>query len=179
MTVVSSANLGTRQSSRYSSPGLRVTQIVPDTSPTASAHWSDQITSLQSDTCQSPYCSAQGFCNRYGLLVWFRSIVWYSVFLMIEFDTHDVLCLVLEYCLILSIFYDWVWYSWCFMFGFLYVDSLGCLSWRSLPYAPVLRWIESSLAAMAIIVLIFSSPVYWVSMSCRSLGCMLAKNSCI
>jgi len=26
--------------------------------------------------------------------VWFRSIVWYSVCFMIEFDTHDVLCLV-------------------------------------------------------------------------------------
>ena len=27
---------------------------------------------------------------------------------IIEYDTHDVLCLVSKYCLILSLFYDWV-----------------------------------------------------------------------
>jgi len=40
--------------------------------------------------------------------VWFSSIVWYSVCFMIEFAIHDVLCLVLEYRLILSIFYLFV-----------------------------------------------------------------------
>ena len=37
--------------------------------------------------------------------VWFPSLFWYSVCLMIEFDTHDVLSLVSEYRLILIMFY--------------------------------------------------------------------------
>ena len=50
---------------------------------------------------------------------WFRVSFWYSVCFMIEFDTHDVLCLVLSIVLILSLFYvscqDIVWYLMSFM----------------------------------------------------------------
>ena len=64
------------------------------------------------------------YCNRYGYWL-VSSIAWYSVCFMIEFDTHDVLCLVSSIILILSLFYvlyqDIVWYLIKF-----YVTFQGC-----------------------------------------------------
>jgi len=79
--------------------------------------------------------------NRSRLLVWFSSIIWYPVCFMIEFDTHDVLCLVSKYHLILSMFYDWVWYSWCFMIEFDIYDVLCLVSKYHLILSMFYDWV--------------------------------------